>query len=52
MTVGLLLGRNRVPALNELFPIARARACGAGWVAVRHDIARMNALRARRRHLS
>lgn len=50
VTVGLSLGRNRVPALNELFPIARIRACGADWVAVRHDIARMNALRACARH--
>ncbi|KAB8195776.1 glycerophosphodiester phosphodiesterase [Nonomuraea phyllanthi] len=50
VVVGLSLGRNRVPALNELFPIARIRACGADWVAVRHDIARMNALRACARH--
>ncbi|MFI6602092.1 glycerophosphodiester phosphodiesterase [Nonomuraea sp. NPDC050536] len=46
VVVGLSLGRHRVPAVDELFPVRRVRACGADWVAVRHDIARMNALRA------
>ncbi|NUR92252.1 MAG: glycerophosphodiester phosphodiesterase, partial [Nonomuraea sp.] len=42
--VGLSLGRDDEPAQDELHPVERVRACGADWVAVRHDIARLSAL--------
>lgn len=35
---------------SELFPIGRIRACGADWVAVHHQLARLGVLRSCRRH--
>jgi glycerophosphoryl diester phosphodiesterase len=35
---------------SELFPVGRIRACGADWVAVHHQLARLGVLRSCQRH--
>src|SRR5450432_1911795 len=59
VTAALSLGRDlagvprsRWAALrgSELFPLSRIRACGADWVAVHHQLARLGVLRSCQRH--
>jgi glycerophosphoryl diester phosphodiesterase len=59
VTAALSLGRDlaEVPRsrwaavrASELLPIGRIRACGADWVAVQHQLARLGVLRSCQRH--
>lgn len=59
VTAALSLGRDLAgvprsqwPAVRggELFPLRRIRACGADWVAVQHQLARLGVLRACQQH--